>query len=68
MSCFQFLSSLLDSLVTKLGEDVSKYLNQEFDGKLLNLVKQKGFYPHEYMSDFKSLKKNFQAKKSCIVR
>ena len=27
------------------------------------VVKQKGFYPYEYMSDFKSLKKYFHTKK-----
>ena len=27
------------------------------------VVKQKGFYPYEYMSDFKSLKKYFHLKK-----
>ena len=32
---FQFLSSSLDSLVKKLGKDDFKYLNQEFDNKMI---------------------------------
>ena len=48
---FQFLSSSLDSLVKKLSKDDFKYLNQEFDYKILSSIKQKGFHPHGYMSD-----------------
>ena len=49
---FQFLSSSLDSLVKNLNKDYFKYLSQETDNNLLDLVKQKQFYPYEYMSDF----------------
>ena len=42
---FQFLSSPLDTLVKILGKDDFKYLSQEFDNNVLDLVKQKGFYP-----------------------
>ena len=49
---FQFLSSSLSSLVKKLGKDDFKYLRQEFDNDVLDLVKQKPFYPYEYVSDF----------------
>ena len=35
---------------------IFNYLSQEFDN-VLDLVKQKGFYPHEYMSDFEILAK-----------
>ena len=38
---FQFLSSSLDSLVKHLGKDDFKYLSQEFDNNVLDLVKQK---------------------------
>ena len=41
---FQFLSSSLDSLV--------KNLNEEFHKNKLDLLKEKGFYAYEYMSDF----------------
>ena len=39
---FQFLSSSLVGLVKTLSKDF-KYLSQEFDNNILNLVKQKGF-------------------------
>ena len=53
---FQSLCSSLDSLVKDLAEDYFKYLSQEFDNNVLDLVKQKGFYPYEYLSDFKKFK------------
>ena len=34
----------LDSLVKNFGKDL-RYLRQEFDSKVLDLVKQKIFYP-----------------------
>ena len=40
---FQFLSSSLDGLVKNLAKDDFKYLSQEPDNNVLNLVKQKGF-------------------------
>ena len=64
---FQFLSSSLDSLVKILTEDDFKYLSQEFDNNVLDLVQEKRFYPYEYMSNFEKLKKNYRAKKSFIV-
>ena len=53
---FQFLSSSLDSLVKNLNKDDFKYLTQEFEIKLLDLVMPKGFYPYEYMSEFEKFK------------
>ena len=41
---FQFLSSSVDSLVKNLRESDFKYLSQDFDKKVLDLVKQKEFY------------------------
>ena len=38
---FQFLSSSLNSIVENLAKDYFKYLNQEFDNNVLDLVKQK---------------------------
>ena len=48
---FQFLRSSLDSLVNNFEKYGFQYLSQESDGELLDLVKQKGFYPNDYMSD-----------------
>ena len=50
------LSSSRDSLVKKLNKDDFKYLSQEFDNNVLDIVKQKRFYPYEYMSDFEKCK------------
>ena len=59
---FQFLSSSLDSLVKNLAKDDFKYLSQEFDNNVLHLVKQKLFYPYEYMSDFEKFKEQLPSK------
>ena len=44
---FQFLTSSLDNLVKNLNKDDFKYLIQKFYNNVLDLVKQKGFYPYE---------------------
>ena len=51
---FQFLGSSLDRLVLSLSKDYSKNLSQGSDNNILNPVRQKGFYPYEYVTDFKS--------------
>ena len=40
---FQFFSTSLDSLVKNSNKDDFKYLSQEFDSNVLDLVKRKGF-------------------------
>ena len=60
---FQFLISSLDSLVKKLVENDFKHLSQEFDTDVLDLVKQKRFYPYEYMCDFEKFKTELPDKK-----
>ena len=62
INSFQFLLSLLDSLVKNLGKNDFKYLNREFDSKILDLIKQKGFYPYEYTRDFEKLKEELPNK------
>ena len=52
INSFQFLSSLLDFLAKNSNKNDFKYLSQEFNSEVLDLVKQKGFYLYEYMSDF----------------
>ena len=46
---FQVLSFSLNSLVKKLGKIDFRYLSQEFDNKVLDLVKQKVYYSYEYI-------------------
>ena len=43
------LRSSLGSLVKNFGKDEFMYLSQEFPSEVLDLVKQKGFYPGEYV-------------------
>ena len=42
---FQFLKNSLDNLVKNLGKGSFKYLSQEFNRRVLDFVKRKGFYP-----------------------
>ena len=35
-----------------MSKDYFKYLSQDFDSKVLDLVKQNGFYPYECMNNF----------------
>ena len=37
-------------------------MSQEFDNNVLDLVKQKGFYPYEYMTDFEKFKEELPRK------
>ena len=62
INSFQFLSFSLNSLVKNLNKDEFKYLSQDFDSKVLDLVKQKGFYLYEYMSDFEKFKEKLPSK------
>ena len=41
------MNSSLDSLVKNLSDNDFKYLSEEFSGKFLELVKQKGVHPYE---------------------
>ena len=54
--------SMLDILVKNLAKNYFKYLNQEFDSNVLDLVKQKEFYPCEYMGDFEKFKEEIPSK------
>ena len=53
----RFLISSLYSLVKNLVKGGFNFLSQEFENNVLELVKQKRFYPYEYMSDFENIKK-----------
>ena len=54
----QFMNSSLDSLVKNLSDNDFKYFFEEINGNFLELVKQKGVYPHEYMDSFKKFYEN----------
>ena len=54
----QFMNFGLYVLVKNLTDNDFKYLSKEFNGEQLNLVKQKGVYPYEYMDSFKTFSEN----------
>ena len=47
------LNSSLDKLVKNLSDEDFKYSVEEFGSKNLELLKQKGDYPYEYMNSSK---------------
>ena len=51
----QFMNSSLEKLVKILPDNDFKYLAKGFCSKNLELLKQKGVYPYEYMDGFKRL-------------
>ena len=48
----QFMNQSLANLAKNLPEDAYKYTNEVFKGEKLQLMKQKGVYPYDYMSNF----------------
>ena len=67
---FQFLSFSVDGLVKNFGKNDFRYLSQEFDSNVLDLVEQKGFYSYKYMSDFEKFEEELQSKEkfySCLT-
>ena len=48
----QFMNSSLDKLVKNFSDKDFKYLIEEFGSEYLELLKQKGAYPYEYMNSF----------------
>ena len=51
---FHFMTSSLDKLVGNLPKELEafKYTSEEFTGKKLSLMSQKGVYPYDYMDCF----------------
>ena len=47
------MNSSLDKLVKNLSDEDFKYLVKEFGSDNLEILKQKGAYPYEYMNSFK---------------
>ena len=54
----------LDKLVKSLSDKEFKYFVKEFGSENLELLKQKGAYPYEYMNSFK----RFREKKIACVK
>ena len=48
----QFMNSSLDKRAKNLSDNDFKYLWEEFGSKNLEILKQKGTYPYEYMNNF----------------
>ena len=49
----QFMNSSLDKLVKNLSDEDFKYLVKEFGSENLEILKQNGAYPYQYMNSFK---------------
>ena len=49
-------------MVKSLSNDHFKYLSQEIDSNVLNLIKQEGFYHDWYMSNFEKFKEKLPSK------
>ena len=52
----KFMASSLDALVNNLPKDAFKNLNKYYTPGEVKLLKQKGFYPYDYMDDIEKLK------------
>ena len=52
IASMQFMNSGIDKLVKNLPHEDFKYLVEEFGSENLELLKQKGAYPYEYMNSF----------------
>ena len=53
----QFMNSSLYKLVKNLSDEDFKYLIEEFGSENLELLKQKGDYPYEYMNSLERFNK-----------
>ena len=53
INSMQFMNSSLGKLVKNLSDEDFKYLVEEFGSDNLKILKQKGYYPYEYMNNFK---------------
>ena len=62
----QFMNSNLEKLVKNLSDNDFIYLTQEFGAKNLELFKQKGAYPYEYMNSFKRFREKKLPDEECF--
>ena len=62
----QFINSSLDKLVKNLSDKDFKYLIEELGSENLELLKQKGAYPYEYMNSFERFNEEKLPVKKCF--
>ena len=62
----QFMNSSLDKLVKNLSDKDFKYLIEEFGSENLELLKQKGAYPYEYINRFERFNEEKWPAKICF--
>ena len=60
------MNSSLDKLVKNLSDNDFKYLTKEFVSKNLELLKENGTYPCEYMDSFKRFNQEELTDKQCF--
>ena len=60
------MNSSLKKLVKNLMDDDFKYLTEEFGSQNLEVIKQKGVYPYEYMDSFKRFNEEKLPDKKCF--
>ena len=59
----QFMNSSVEQIVKNLSDNDFKYLTKEFDS--LELLRQKGAYPYEYMDSFEIFN---EEKKNSLIK
>ena len=62
----QFLNSSLHKLVKNLSSEDFQYLVEELGSKNLELLKQKGAYPYEYMNSFEKFNEEKLPARKCF--
>ena len=62
----QFMNSSLNKLVKNLSDKDFKYLVGEFGSKNLEILKQKGAYPREYINSFERFEQKELPNKECF--
>ena len=64
------MNSSLDKLVRNLSDEDFKYLVEDSGSENLEILKQKGAYPYEYMNNFERFnkKKNYLQENISLVQ
>ena len=60
------MNSSLNKLVKNLSDEDFKHLVEEFGSKNLELLKQKGAYPYEYLNSFERFEEKKLPNKECF--